>query len=196
MSKQATLQNRGESLLNWSVMMSGDATPWSRTIRWFSAPNGFKSPGRLLASAASPTARWQAKERVVPTTCPATCSTDPCTPGTPRSPRLSSQPPEPQALGLLKISAHRDGMARGQPRGLQRDVDAFEVRTSVELAPGTQPTNTCPGPIEKTGLVPISAPPATAGAATVSANAASRIRSRALVRPSLSAARLATRACA
>jgi hypothetical protein len=52
------------------------------------------------------------------------------------------------------------------------------VRTSVELAPGTQSTNTCPGPIEKTGLVPTSAPAVPAGATAVSASASARAESR------------------
>src|SRR6266545_4468325 len=68
----------------------------------------------------------------------------------------------------------------------------FEVRTTVESAPGTQATNECPGPIENTPLVPVSELPANAGVTAANASPTIKIRSRDLMKPSSSASRLAT----
>ena len=100
---------------------------------------------------------------------------------------VSSQPPAPQALGLLKISAQ---IVTAWPAGscdvCNETLMPFEVRTSVDDAPGTKSMNVWPGPIEKTGLVPISEPPAAAGAAAARTIPMISKASRDLIRASFS----------
>jgi hypothetical protein len=66
----------------------------------------------------------------------------------------------------------------GSPDVWRETVTPFDVRTRVDVAPGTKSMNVWPGPIENTGLVPISEPAATAGAATMSIIPAIRMASR------------------
>src|SRR5262249_62014544 len=92
---------------------------------------------------------------VLPTMCPVTCCTEPCTAGTLRSPRVSSQPPAPQAPGLLKINIHTvTAWPAGRPEGWRDTLIPLDVRTRVQGAPGPQLRNTCAGPIAATRLAP------------------------------------------